>query len=78
MNERIIKSGASPFERFQVGDHVAHISNGDGEVVGNDGASISVKFRGDLTGIYDANWFHVNHKFLFHRDTAPLKNGDRT
>jgi len=66
-----------------VGDKVAHVSCGDGVVIGNDGLCITVRFprppgasKGhDAVGIYDANWFRVNPKYLFHRDTTPQPGG---
>lgn len=84
-DERVVEAirkefdvGLQLVQRFQKGDHVAHITLGDGEVTENDGQTVSVTFVGrhkdgsHWRGCYDALWFNLNPKFLFHRNTRPL------
>lgn len=66
--QRAIDPAASPFEKFQVGDHVAHISRGDGKVIRNDGRYIEVLYI-DGRGVYDGLWFGLYPTWLFHRNT---------
>lgn len=72
MEERICTPDMSPFDRFRFGDAVAHFSRGDGRVTGNDGKKIVVQFQRGGDGIYDANWFKVNPRLLYHRNVQPL------
>lgn len=68
--------GLQLVERFQPGDHVAHITLGDGEVIHNDGKAVTVAFQRTfkdgtrMRGCYDALWFDLNPTFLFHRGTS--------
>lgn len=70
---RYIPPDAGPFERFQVGDSVAHITLGDGKVTRNNGEYIVVclerpgRKRGFYVGEYDARWFQLHPRYLFHR-----------
>lgn len=64
----------TPFERFRVGDTVAHITGGDATVIENDGAAVTVRFARRCrpnVGIYDAPWFAAHPRHLFHRRPAP-------
>lgn len=67
---RTITPEMSPFQRFQVGDHVAHFSLGDGEVMKNDGRTIGVRYT-KAYGQYDRLWFEIHPHMLFYRGTAP-------
>lgn len=72
--DRVIEAGTSPFKKFTKGDRVAHISGGDGVVIGNDGndgKAIKVQFQ-RAVGIYDQLWFDLHPGWLFHRGTDPL------
>jgi hypothetical protein len=65
---RYIPADASPFERFQVYDQVAHITRGDGIVTENNGFYITVVYaRNKLVQHYDAEWFRSHPRYLFHR-----------
>lgn len=66
------------FEDFKVGEHVAHISQGDGVVTAVDD-SVHVTYRPKgvnsgkpLRGIYDRRWFELHPNYLFHRNTEPV------
>lgn len=81
MSERIITADMGPFERFQVGDIVATVRDGDGKVLANDGKHIVVAYPLDInvkgacepfTCTYDQRWFDDHPRRLFHRNTAPL------
>jgi hypothetical protein len=50
----------SPFERFQVGDLVEHISLGPGVVTANDGRTITVSYNGSTQGVYNDAYFKSN------------------
>lgn len=80
MTDRICTPDMKPFERFQFGDAVAHISMGDGRVIGNDGSEVRVQYDRGGIGKYDANWFQRNPRFLFHRNVTaltPMASDDR-
>ena len=67
----------SRFEDFSIGDHVAHISLGDGVVTATDRESVYVAFarkqeKGrNLRGIYDRDWFRIHPNYLFQRSAKP-------
>lgn len=79
MGERIITPNMTPFQKFIPGDHVAHISMGNGIVQPREYMPsakfnemelvVTVKYeRGPgYIGKYDARWFELNPRFLFHR-----------
>jgi hypothetical protein len=53
----------SPFELFQVGDLVEHISLGPGVVTGNDGQTITMTYNGTSKithGFYNNAYFKSN------------------
>lgn len=76
---RYISADATPLERFQIGDTVAHISHGDGIVTANDGNVITIKYERrysktivvvggkNIVQNYDANFFKNNPRLIFHR-----------
>lgn len=70
--------GLQMIKRFHVGDAVAHVTVGDGEVTGNDGRTVTVTYAktfksgAPVRGCYDAIWFNQNPSLLFHRGTHPL------
>lgn len=76
---RKIDADTGPFERFLVGDHVAHFKLGDGTVTGNDGRIVQVtyvrRYPDNVVAVcgqnvkqnYDAAWFKNNPRMLFHR-----------
>jgi hypothetical protein len=75
---RLIDKDTSPFERFQVGDEVAHITLGDGIVTANTGDEIQVTYSmsksARAVATYNASWFKTNPRFLFHRgEITPLE-----
>lgn len=71
MMDRIIEEGTPPLQRFKAGDRVTHISAGNGVVIPSTDGSIHVRYQG-WTGIYDARWFELYPRFLFHQGTVPL------
>lgn len=82
-DERVIEAirkeysvGIQLFERFQVGDTVAHFTVGDGVVTDKTNESVFVTFEKKmkdgtpLVGVYGIVWFQENPRMLFHRNTA--------
>jgi hypothetical protein len=70
MADRVCTPDMTPFERFQFGDEVAHLINGDGMIVKNNGEEISVMFANGSRGTYDAGWFSRYPSHLIHRGTS--------
>lgn len=76
---RVITKNMPALKRFMVGDTVAHFSLGDGVVTQNQNGIIQVTYQrryprdcASLAGKpvvqnYDAHWFELNPRRLFHR-----------
>jgi hypothetical protein len=68
--------GPPSFDDFQAGDHVAHITLGDGEVSAVDSAHVHVTYadrRGvRAKGSYDRRWFVLCPRYLFHRNVTVI------
>jgi len=73
MEKRTITKDTPPLERFKIGDEVAHITMGDGQVVSHEDGCVLVRYlprhglRPGPLGKYDAVWFATHPNFLFHR-----------
>jgi len=72
--------GFQMLARFEKGDTVAHIYLGDGVVTDKDPVSVTVTFerrdkqKKNVVGIYDAHWFDLHPRYLFHRGTITPVN----
>ena len=61
------------FEDFKEGEHVAHITIGDGIVTRVTGAYVRVHYDRGVMGVYERGWFKQYPTYLFHRSNpAPV------
>jgi hypothetical protein len=75
MSQRMIDPSTPAMARFKAGDRVSHLTAGEGVVIRSDATHVEVRYQRG-TGIYDANWFRLHPRLLFHRGTAPLNDGE--